>query len=147
MVNVDSHNALPVRPENAWTHLVRDLLCGPSAERKVFRSARARRSLGDYRPVQDGTSPNVTVTIEERLASRLIAVTWSDSTCCSYRGQLWRYAIAKQTGKCALSGESIKRGDAVFRPRTRARNIPLNRDAMILVASIDARCAASAERA
>lgn len=137
MVNVDLRNASRCRLENAWTHVVRDLLSGLSAERDGGRQDAASRGSGDAVPVQEGASSNVTVWIEERLAGRVIAVTWSDSTRCSYRGQLWRYAIAKRVGRCALSGRPIRRGDAVFRPRVRASNVPLNRDAMILAACVD----------
>ncbi|RDV00953.1 DUF3331 domain-containing protein [Trinickia dinghuensis] len=93
-----------------------------------------------------GTSPSCTVTIEERLENKRIALSWSDPTCGSYRGQLWRYAIAPKPGVCALSGQPIKRGDAIFRPQARSRNAPRNRNAMILAAWIDRPCGLTADR-
>lgn len=146
MVNVDSRNAVRARPENAWTQVVRDLLLGPPTGDEARCHVSIVRCFGEPNPEHERRSSNVTVTVDERLANRLIAVTWSDSTRCSYRGQLWRYAIAKQVGRCALSGQPIRRGDAVFRPRTRSRNIPLNCDAMILAACIDTAGGGSVKR-
>ncbi|WP_082854994.1 DUF3331 domain-containing protein [Paraburkholderia phytofirmans] len=60
-----------------------------------------------------------------------ITVSWHDSQHCHYEEQTWRIGTAVQNGNCALSGQSIIVGDAVFRPFGRPRSS--NADEMILV--------------
>lgn len=64
-------------------------------------------------------------------------VAWSDATSCCYGEQLWRRGIAKKTGVCALSGQAIATGDAVYRPRF-VQPAPRNIEAMILAAVMEA---------
>lgn len=64
-------------------------------------------------------------------------VAWSDATSCCYGEQLWRRCIAKKAGVCALSGQTIATGDAVYRPRL-AQPVPRNIEAMILATIMEA---------
>jgi uncharacterized protein DUF3331 len=64
-------------------------------------------------------------------------VAWSDATSCCYGEQLWRRGIAKKTGVCALSGQAIATGDAVYRPRL-VQPAPRNIEAMILATVMEA---------
>jgi hypothetical protein len=64
-------------------------------------------------------------------------VAWSDATSCCYGEQLWRRGIAKKTGVCALSGQAIATGDAVYRPRF-VQPAPRNIEAMILATVMEA---------
>jgi hypothetical protein len=64
-------------------------------------------------------------------------VAWSDATSCCYGEQLWRRCIAKKAGVCALSGQAIATGDAVYRPRL-AQPVPRNIEAMILATVMEA---------
>lgn len=64
-------------------------------------------------------------------------VAWSDATSCCYGEQLWRRGIAKKAGICALSGQAIATGDAVYRPRL-VQPAPRNIEAMILATVMEA---------
>jgi hypothetical protein len=61
-----------------------------------------------------------------------VLVSWSDATRGSYLDQTWRAGYARVGGVCALSGESVKRGDVVFRPLHRGVARPSNAFDMIL---------------
>ncbi|MFL9962999.1 DUF3331 domain-containing protein [Paraburkholderia sediminicola] len=64
-------------------------------------------------------------------------IAWSDPTSCCYGAQIWRRCIAKKAGVCALSGQRIATGDAVYRPR-RLKPAPRNIEAMILATVMQA---------
>jgi len=130
--------AAPDCSRNPWAHVVSGLLASPASRTSVSRRAPAVRTRSDLRDADHNTYASCTVTIEERLANSSFTLSWSDPTRCSYREQVWKRAIARKSGICVLSGERIKRGDAVFRPLARRYKIPLNSEAMILAASLDA---------
>ncbi|WOD13845.1 DUF3331 domain-containing protein [Paraburkholderia kirstenboschensis] len=73
------------------------------------------------------------IRVLERSGRTSATVAWSDATSCHYGEQPWRRCIARKAGVCALSGQTIARGDAVYRPR-RVRPAPRNVAAMILAA-------------
>lgn len=77
------------------------------------------------------------IRVLERNGRTSATVAWSDSTSCCYGEQQWRRYIARKAGVCALSGQSIARGDAVFRPRP-VQPVPRNFEAMILATVIEA---------
>lgn len=125
-------------PRNPWAHVVSGLLASPASRTSVSRRAPAVRTRSDLRAADHSTYASCTVTIEERLANSSFTLSWSDPTRCSYREQVWKRAIARRSGICVLSGQPIKRGDAVFRPLARRYKVPLNSGAMILAVSLDA---------
>jgi hypothetical protein len=53
-----------------------------------------------------------------------------------YGAQTWRIATAIDTGICDMSGNPIKAGDAVYRPR-RAYPEPVNAKSMILARIVE----------
>jgi len=71
----------------------------------------------------------------ERESPTSATVAWGDWTSCFYGAQLWRRGTAKRVGVCSLSGQTIARGDAVYRPRHQP--IPRNVEAMILAAVLE----------
>jgi len=72
----------------------------------------------------------------ERRSRTIATVAWSDPTACRYGEQIWRRCVARKSGICALSGQVIARGDAVYRPRI-TRHAPQNIDAMILASVME----------
>ncbi len=74
---------------------------------------------------------NYAIRITERCTPRTVTVEWCDSTAGRYGAQTWGYSIARKEGVCLLSGATISRGEAIYRPRT-SRRVPANQDAMIL---------------
>jgi Domain of unknown function (DUF3331) len=85
----------------------------------------------------EGKFSKCAIRVLERNGQISATIAWSDATSCCYGEQLWRRCLARKSGVCALSGQAIARGDAVYRPR-RARPAPRNIDAMILAAVMDA---------
>ena len=77
-----------------------------------------------------------TVTVVEELSNSLFALRWHDPALCYYEEQVWSPCFAPASARCALSGVHINLGDSVYRPRTRGRVMPLNRDAMILASEM-----------
>ncbi|PLZ04499.1 hypothetical protein CY652_01500 [Burkholderia sp. WAC0059] len=77
------------------------------------------------------------ITLIRRHDPESITVCWSDPTYGRYSDQLWRVCTARRSAICALTGEKIRRGDAVFRPSPNRRHRPANADAMILASKLD----------
>jgi hypothetical protein len=77
------------------------------------------------------------IRVLERNGQTSATVAWSDATSCCYGEQLWRRRIAKRAGICALSGQAIVSGDAVYRPRL-VQPTPRNFEAMILAKVMEA---------
>ena len=89
------------------------------------------------RPMRgDGYFGKCVIRLLERTSQTSATIAWSDSTSCCYGAQLWRRCIAKKAGICSLSGKTIAKGNAVYRPR-RVRPIPRNIEAMILAAVLE----------
>jgi hypothetical protein len=71
------------------------------------------------------------IRVIDRPTPSTATVAWRDPTHCSYGDQVWHACRARDAGVCALSGQSIKRGDSIYTPRP-CRPAPLNAGAMIL---------------
>ena len=76
------------------------------------------------------------VTVVEELPNSLFALRWHDPTLCNYEEQIWIPSLAREAGRCALSGEYISKGDCIYRPRIRGGFVPLNRHAVILASEL-----------
>ncbi|MFM0726898.1 DUF3331 domain-containing protein [Paraburkholderia strydomiana] len=85
----------------------------------------------------EGQFSTCAIRVLERNGQTSATLAWSDPTSCCYGEQLWGRRIAKKAGVCALSGQAIKTGDAVYRPR-RLKPAPRNGEAMILAAVMQA---------
>jgi hypothetical protein len=92
------------------------------------------------RPIRgDGYFGKCVIRLLERDSPTSATVAWSDSTSCFYGAQLWWRGTAKKAGVCSLSGQTIARGDAVYRPR-RVQHTPRNVEAMILAIVLETLC-------
>ena len=78
----------------------------------------------------------VAIALLERLSPRMATVSWSDPQGCKYGEQVWRLSTARGSGICALSGQPIFRGNAIYRP-AKVEPRPANAAAMILATVID----------
>lgn len=87
-------------------------------------------SAGRTRSAARRTSAEVRVV--ERLSQCTAAVSWHDATSCNYESQIWRAGIARAKGRCALTGKTIRRDDAIYRPIGQ----PANAGAMIQSAAL-----------
>ncbi|WP_184067862.1 DUF3331 domain-containing protein [Paraburkholderia sp. CI2] len=126
--------AIPVTSgwtRDAWSQTLQLLrilssgVAGPGQENLegAQRSRTARQS-------GDSARSAPVVTLIERLSSVTVTLSWR-CTACHYGDQVWMRCIARQSGVCAVSGVAIRRGDAVYRPRSRGHWLPVNVDAMI----------------
>ena len=77
------------------------------------------------------------IRVLERRGRTSATLAWSDATSCCYGEQHWRRCVAKKAGVCALSGQVITRGNAVYRPK-RVQPAPRNIEAMILATVLEA---------
>ncbi|RKT27575.1 uncharacterized protein DUF3331 [Paraburkholderia sp. RAU2J] len=77
------------------------------------------------------------VKVIERPDPNTLMIAWCDPTSCHYGDQIWGACVARNSGVCAISGMRIRRGDAIYRPRTSRLVHPVNADAMILFSVID----------
>lgn len=75
------------------------------------------------------------VNVLDRLSERTVAVSWRDSTSCHYNDQIWRVGIAREPGRCAMTGEWIQPGEAIYRPIP-TLPAPVNAQAMILASAL-----------
>jgi len=80
---------------------------------------------------------SVIVTLVERFSAKAVSITWRDSTAANYCEQRWVRRVARSPGICALTGATIARGDAVYRPVNRAVRRPTNYSQMVLAQALD----------
>ncbi|TDY22845.1 uncharacterized protein DUF3331 [Paraburkholderia sp. BL6665CI2N2] len=131
-----SENA-PAMPDDrrapVWDHVINRLLAGycNETEGEAYLKPRAKRVAG----AADTPSRHIQIEILERLSDTSIAVLWRDATRCQYVDQVWICCRARIKGRCALSGATIRRDDAIYKPRIRSA-VPANADAMILASVI-----------
>jgi hypothetical protein len=116
-----------------------DSRAGRTAERTVTRACAApslvqRQAQRTVQDPQDARCVNIRVL--ERLSESTLALSWHDPTSFNYSEQVWALCTARKGGTCALSGQSIRRGQPVYRPRRVGSSVPLNSGAMILARAL-----------
>jgi uncharacterized protein DUF3331 len=94
---------------------------------------RRSHAPAEFRP---GSHQRCAIKVLERRGRDSATVSWSDATVGCYGEQYWRRGVARKNAVCALSGQTIAKGDAVYRPR-RVRPIPRNIEAMILASVLE----------
>jgi len=78
----------------------------------------------------------VNIRVLERLSESTLSLSWHDPTSFNYSEQVWALCTARKRGTCALSGQAIRRGQPVYRPRRVGSSVPLNSGAMILALAL-----------
>ncbi|WOD13495.1 DUF3331 domain-containing protein [Paraburkholderia kirstenboschensis] len=122
----------PFDADRTWLSTI--ALLGGNGEGEIqlpVVSGRARLKRGE------GYFRTCVIQVLERDGPTSATVAWRDAASCCYGEQLWRRCIARKAGVCALSGQPIATGKAVYRPR-RIRPVPRNIEAMILATVIEA---------
>jgi hypothetical protein len=120
------------KPNDPWIQTIN--LLKVFTVRKAESTKIARSVFDTNRPLdrcnlwRDSVSASVRVL--ERPTPTTATVSWSDSTSGCYGDQVWRLSVARRQGICAVTGETICRGDRVYTPRGVPR-YPSNANAMI----------------
>ena len=137
-----SHREARLISRDPWTSMlatIHEFSSPPDPMRKPPQlSGRSRSDGGPCLPREsdrDGVR-SYTVRVVEKLSNSRFSLCWHDSTLCNYEEQVWAPCLARSSGRCALSGKRIGRGDCVYRPRGRGPSRPLNGDAMILASEL-----------
>ncbi|MBN3820685.1 DUF3331 domain-containing protein, partial [Paraburkholderia sp. Se-20369] len=69
--------------------------------------------------------------------SSAVLLSWRDPTRFRYDEQCWISAKSRMRSCCALSGQAIRIGDAVYKPQWRGAKRPANCADMILATELD----------
>jgi Domain of unknown function (DUF3331) len=118
----------PAEADYSWLDII--VLFGVDG----FISASRHRSVpAEYRA---DLHRRCAIKVLERHGPGVATVSWSDATAGCYGEQYWRRGVARKNSTCAMSGQTIARGDAVYRPR-RGRPAPRNIEAMILASVME----------
>jgi hypothetical protein len=107
-----------------WTQTIG--LLGTSSRGSSAQGAVRARQKARSNDARFGAS----VTLIDRPTPSTATIAWRDSTRGCFGDQVWRMARARAAGYCAMSGQAIRPGDAVYKPNPRPA--PVNGDAMIL---------------
>jgi hypothetical protein len=127
-----------------WSGILKRLLTSTTTSECTTLAASGRLTMREpandrrHRPCEepDGTPHSARiVNVLDRLSERTVAVSWRDSTSCHYNDQIWRVGIAREPGRCAMTGERIRPGEAIYRPIP-ALPAPVNAQAMILASAL-----------
>ncbi|MFP3796515.1 DUF3331 domain-containing protein [Paraburkholderia sp. SIMBA_027] len=124
-----------------WAHtllVLSRLACAPG---EAPRAARTRKTASPRLAAASrpqgalGARSSAAVRIVERPTPMTASIIWMDPTACRYGEQIWRCTKARRNGVCVLSGESIRRGDEIYRPFGR-RPAPANAESMMLATRV-----------
>ncbi|MDY7792845.1 DUF3331 domain-containing protein [Burkholderia ubonensis] len=116
-----------------WAHLI-DMLDG--GERHAGQGRLPGSTAGRSAPSNECSAVR-SVRILERLSRSTISVSWQDPTACRYEDQVWKVAIARRPGICALTHAAIEVGDLVYRPVRVRHSNPVNLNFLILATVVE----------
>jgi hypothetical protein len=125
-----------------WSRTLAMLDCRSSRPSEASeKAASMTRSLVRNIPVRSACGGAneahcVNIRVLERLSESTLALSWHDPTSFNYSEQVWSLCTARKRGTCALSGQAIRRGQPVYRPRRVGSSVPLNSGAMILALAL-----------
>ncbi|WP_341773848.1 DUF3331 domain-containing protein [Burkholderia metallica] len=92
--------------------------------------------IPDERPAMTNDRSFLHISLVEQLSPTMISISWSNPCLGHYTDQVWRVGLAHAESVCMLSGEPIRPGDTVFRPRTQRSRVPINHNRMILASAV-----------
>lgn len=77
------------------------------------------------------------IRVLERLSSTVVSLCWHDATCGHYADQIWKRTHSRRKTVCTVTGRTVNRGDAVYRPYRRG-TWPANANHSILACVLEA---------
>lgn len=132
-----------------WSAIISALVrgCGCAETSAALRRERAvpagagdsaceRGVRGSLSDAPEMVTTSALVRVLERRSENSVIILWQDATRCHYGDQVWCRCRSARTGICALSGNAIRRGDPIYRPR-RGAFPPANAQAMILASALE----------
>ncbi|MDR0241704.1 MAG: DUF3331 domain-containing protein [Burkholderia sp.] len=127
---------------NRWEHMLTSLWPSPAAGLRLM--PRATDTDGSRRlhrndasmPSSGAARRRSAILAAERQTDSSVLVSWSDPTRCRYGEQRWISAKARARGCCALTGQPIRIGDAIYKPQWRGAKRPANCGEMILASAL-----------
>ncbi|WP_278651131.1 DUF3331 domain-containing protein [Burkholderia lata] len=126
-----------------WEHVMTLLDPPPGTSRCAplnlrDRDAARRRHRDDVScPSSGDTRRRCAIVAVERQTDSSVLVSWSDPTRCRYDEQRWISAKSRSLGRCALTGQTIRTGDAIYKPQWRGSRRPANCWEAILASELD----------
>jgi len=126
--NVIDRGAPAPRAADPWQQALRLLSARAEDLAPPCANAAPRAARGYY---------GALISVIDRPGPGTATLAWRDATHCRYGDQEWDAATARAAGVCAMSGQAIAPGDAIYKPRP-CRPRPRNADAMILATVLDA---------
>ncbi|RQR27401.1 MULTISPECIES: DUF3331 domain-containing protein [unclassified Burkholderia] len=126
-----------------WEHVMTLLDPSPGASRCASSNLRdrdiaRRRHRDDARGASSGGARRrCAIVAIERQTDSSVLVSWSDPTHCRYDEQRWISAKSRSLGRCALTGQPIRTGDAIYKPQWRGSKRPANCWEAILASELD----------
>ncbi|MEK6355927.1 MAG: DUF3331 domain-containing protein [Burkholderia cenocepacia] len=130
---------------NRWEHMITSLGPLPATGVRMPPLPRTRETDGSRRPHRDDapvpSSGDVrrrsAIVAVERQTDSSMLVSWSDPTRCRYDEQRWISAKARRLARCALTGQPIRVGDAIYKPQWRGEKRPVNCREMVLATALE----------
>ncbi|RQZ09268.1 DUF3331 domain-containing protein [Burkholderia sp. Bp9031] len=126
-----------------WEHVMTLLDPSPGASCRASSPLRDRevarhRHRDDARGASSGAARRrCAIVAIERQTDSSVLVSWSDPTYCRYDEQRWISAKSRSLGRCALTGQPIRTGDAIYKPQWRGSKRPANCREAILASELD----------
>ncbi|KAG8153768.1 DUF3331 domain-containing protein [Burkholderia catarinensis] len=128
---------------NRWEQMITLLGAPPAAGFRMITSGRGAGGISrphrDAGPVPSSGSlrRRSSIVTAERQTDSSVLVSWSDPTRCRYDEQRWISAKCRRSGNCALTGQAIHTGDAIYKPQWRGERRPANSAEMILAVEME----------
>ncbi|WP_321926065.1 DUF3331 domain-containing protein [Burkholderia sp. BCC1998] len=128
---------------NRWEHVMTLLDPSAAARRHAPPPLRdpdaACRRHRDEVPAasSDGMRRRCAIVAAERQTDSSVLISWSDPTRFRYDEQRWISAKSRGLGRCALTGITIRAGDAIYKPQWRGAKRPANYRDVILTAELN----------
>ncbi|KUY83421.1 DUF3331 domain-containing protein [Burkholderia sp. RF4-BP95] len=128
---------------NRWEHVMTLLDPSPAVSRSALSQLRdadaaRRRHRDEAPPASSGDARRrCAIVAVERQTDSSVLISWSDPTRCRYDEQRWISAKSRSAGRCALTGTTIRTGDAIYKPQWRGAKRPANYREAILASELD----------
>ncbi|KVE76352.1 DUF3331 domain-containing protein [Burkholderia cepacia] len=117
-------------PSPAARHCAPSLVRDPDTARRRHCNDASAASSG-------GVRRRCAIIAAERQTDSSVLVSWSDPTRCRYDEQRWISAKSRALARCALTGTTIRPGDAIYKPQWRGAKRPANYREVILATEMD----------